>query len=120
MGTTLTTVLVVVVALLVLGLWLSIKIVKQYERDIDPIFEDMSRHGWRLVDRNGHKTAVPTVHVGRDGELILSNNGNHRLAMAKVLDLPYVYLRLGVVHKDAPRPLPWKRVEEVKENKGKK
>ncbi|MBO9465001.1 hypothetical protein J7443_07160 [Tropicibacter sp. R15_0] len=41
------------------------------------------------------------VHVDRHGEVMLAGNGNHRLAIAKVLGLKSMPAQLGVVHRDA-------------------
>ncbi|MVW76077.1 hypothetical protein [Pseudomonas xionganensis] len=43
------------------------------------------------------------VHVGREGELIFSGNGYHRLAIAQALELPSIPVALGVVHAEAVR-----------------
>lgn len=41
------------------------------------------------------------VHIGRNGDVILAGNGNHRLAIAKTLELTVVPAQLGVIHSQA-------------------
>lgn len=43
------------------------------------------------------------VHIDRDGLPLLGGNGNHRLAIAQILNLPKVPAHLGVVHETAWR-----------------
>ena len=53
----------------------------QYYSRVDGMFEDMRRKGFR----DGHP--LPVLLIGRDGEVFIGNQGNHRLAMAQVLGL---------------------------------
>jgi hypothetical protein len=41
------------------------------------------------------------VHIGPGGEPVFGNGGCHRLAMARVLELPEIPAQLGAVHPDA-------------------
>nr|WP_240484484.1 hypothetical protein [Pseudoponticoccus marisrubri] len=43
------------------------------------------------------------VHLARDGSCLRSGGGNHRFAIAKLLELPEMPAQLGVVHPDALR-----------------
>ena len=61
---------------------------RKYCREIDALFEDMRKHGFIMTrDGDGHLHSLPHLHIGRNGDLILGNNGNHRVAMAKVLNI---------------------------------
>lgn len=57
-------------------------LVAQYYDRVDGLFADMRRHGFREDART-----LPTLLIGRGGEVFIGNQGNHRLAMAHVLGL---------------------------------
>lgn len=56
-------------------------LVSQYYSRVDGMFKDLKRKGFRS------KCALPKLLVGRDGEIFIGNQGNHRLAMAQVIGL---------------------------------
>ena len=61
---------------------------QKYSKEIDALFEDMRKNGFVMTrDADGHLHSLPHLHIGRTGELILGNNGNHRVAIAKVLEI---------------------------------
>lgn len=53
----------------------------QYYSRVDGMFKDLKCRGFR------EKCALPKLLIGRDGEVFIGNQGNHRLAMAQVLGL---------------------------------
>jgi hypothetical protein len=53
----------------------------QYYTRVDGMFADLKANGFR-TDR-----PLPKLLIGRDGEIFIGNQGNHRLAMAQVLGL---------------------------------
>lgn len=53
----------------------------QYYGRVDQMFDDLKRNGFQ----DGHP--LPKLLIGRDGEVFIGNQGNHRLAMAQVLGL---------------------------------
>jgi hypothetical protein len=53
----------------------------QYYGRVDGLFADLKRKGFR------GDGPLPKLLVGRDGEIFIGNQGNHRLAMAHVLKL---------------------------------
>ena len=59
-----------------------------YYARVDAMFADMKAHGFRTQICRV-PTAFPVV-IGPDGAPVIGNQGNHRLAMAKVLKLPSV------------------------------
>jgi len=68
------------------------ELVEQYYTRVDGLFEHMRQNGFcERVDRD--LVPIPSVVVGPDG-LILGNQGNHRLAMAKVLGLKEIIVRV--------------------------
>lgn len=52
-----------------------------------------------------HKNTSPTdsilVHIARDGTILFGNKGFHRLAIAKIANVPEITVMVGVVHEDA-------------------
>jgi hypothetical protein len=54
----------------------------QYYSRVDGLFEAMKRDGFQ-----SKQSRLPRLLVGRDGEVFIGNQGNHRLAMAVVLDI---------------------------------
>jgi hypothetical protein len=56
-------------------------LIAQYYGRVDSMFDDLKRKGFQ----DGH--ALPKLLIGRDGEVFIGNQGNHRLAMAQVLGL---------------------------------
>jgi hypothetical protein len=53
----------------------------QYYTRVDAMFADLKKNGFR-ADK-----PLPKLLIGRDGEIFIGNQGNHRLAMAQVLGL---------------------------------
>lgn len=58
-------------------------------------------HVFRSLRRVGFKPSfkLPLVLIGRDGEVMLGNQGNHRVAMAKLLGLERVPCEVIVRHR---------------------
>lgn len=63
------------------------EVAEHYRRRFDPMFEVLRREGFSLSDARGKPYPLPTLLIGRNGETFIGNQGNHRLAMAKVLGL---------------------------------
>jgi hypothetical protein len=63
------------------GEWTMNDLVSQYYTRVDGMFADLNKNGFR-TDR-----PLPKLLIGRDGEIFIGNQGNHRLAMAQVLGL---------------------------------
>jgi hypothetical protein len=69
----------------------------QYDGRVNAMFASMKADGFReMVD--GRPVPLPKVHIARTGEVILGNQGNHRLAMAKVLGLAEIIVRVHTRH----------------------
>jgi hypothetical protein len=60
------------------------ELLAQYYGRVDQMFADLKTNGFR----EGHP--LPKLLIGRDGEVFIGNQGNHRLAMAQVLGLPRI------------------------------
>lgn len=82
-------------------------LVTHYEAVYDALWQDMAKRGmvgptWR--------DPLPTyieVHIGRDGRLIGTSNGNHRLGMADALKLRRIPARVATRHEA------WQQLREV-------
>jgi hypothetical protein len=81
------------------------ELVKQYYGRVDDLFADMKRHGFQ-ANISGRPVPLPGLLIGRNGEVFLDNQGNHRVAMAKVIGLDRIAGRIKCVHKAAPRDCP--------------
>jgi hypothetical protein len=78
--------------------------------DIEALVESIRRHGYRTRDElpnSGTTEPLPTtfdevtVDVGRDGEYLYRNLGQHRIAVAKLLELDEIPVRIGTYHVEA-------------------
>lgn len=58
------------------------ELLAQYYGRVDALFEAMKRDGFKSKE-----SRLPRLLIGRDGEIFIGNQGNHRLAMAHVLGL---------------------------------
>ena len=71
---------------------------RYYEMRIDAVYADMKKHGFRVAF-NGHGMLdIPHVHVGRAGRFLFGNNGNHRVAMAKLLGVKRIPCHVRARH----------------------
>ena len=73
---------------------------------IDSLYKDMKENGYKTQEeaKNDHRNSdvlhEVTVNIGRDGELIFNNEtGQHRLSLAKILDVPQIPMLVVVRHK---------------------
>ena len=76
------------------------QLVKDYERRFDGLYEAMKRDGFRTQTESGKPIALPAFLIGRDGEVFIGNQGNHRLAIAQVLGLREVAGKIVCRHKN--------------------
>lgn len=63
------------------GEWSMDALLAQYYSRVDGMFADLKKNGFRADQ------PLPKLLIGRDGEVFIGNQGNHRLAMARVLGL---------------------------------
>lgn len=75
----------------------------QYYERIDGLHASMAREGFQLVVGKTFRVPLPLLFIGRDGEVFIGNQGNHRLAIAQVLGLKQFAGRIVCWHKKAPR-----------------
>lgn len=64
---------------------------------IDQMYESMQTDGYR-VEEIDHWLDHICVHITRNGEVVHAGNGNHRLAIAQVLELDTIPVRVVVRH----------------------
>jgi hypothetical protein len=70
-----------------------------YQKRYDSMFESLRCHGFLFkADDKGLPVKLPHVHIGRDGELLYGRDGNHRLAMAKILAIGQIPCLVYVRH----------------------
>lgn len=63
-----------------------------YRKNIEEAFKSLKKDGFRTdVD-------LPVVVIGREGEIMLGNQGNHRVAMAKILGIERIPVEVAVRH----------------------
>lgn len=66
-----------------------------FENYLLEIFDSIRLHGWI-----GHNNEYPKAYIGRDGNLIKTGNGCHRLAIFKVLNTNHLFpIKIVGVHK---------------------
>lgn len=68
-------------------------LLEQYYTRVDDLFADMERRGF-----DAEAGPLPTFLIGREGEVFIGNQGNHRLAMAQVLGLSEIAGRIVCRH----------------------
>ena len=73
----------------------------QYYTRVDGMFADMKRRGF-----DAGAGPLPTFLIGRGGEVFIGNQGNHRLAMARVLELDRIAGKVVCRHPRALVPFP--------------
>jgi len=79
------------------------ELAQDYERRFDGMVKEMCAAGFTLTDRNGKPHPLPTLLIGRDGEVMIGNQGNHRLAIAKVIGLDRIAGRIVCRHSQTCR-----------------
>jgi hypothetical protein len=71
-------------------------LLRQYDERVDGMHADMQANGYRDdADR-----PIP-VYVSHDNAILMGNQGNHRLAMAKLLGVPRVTVAVVAQHPDS-------------------
>lgn len=84
-------------------------LVAQYYDRVDGMFADLKAKGFRTEDEKGRPVPLPGLLIGRNGEVFLNNQGNHRVAMAQVIGLDRIAGSIRCRHKKAPKDCPASR-----------
>lgn len=71
-------------------------LLEQYYTRVDGMFADMRQRGF-----DAGAGPLPTFLIGRNGEVFIGNQGNHRLAMAQVLELDRIAGKVVCRHSKA-------------------
>lgn len=66
----------------------------RYSARLDRLYVALKRDGFRTESASGKKLTLPAFLIGRGGDVFIGNQGNHRLAMAKVLELDRIAGRI--------------------------
>jgi hypothetical protein len=81
------------------------RLVAQYYSRVDGMFANLKAEGFRL-EAKGRPVPLPGLLIGRNGEVFLNNQGNHRVAMAQVIGLERIAGSIRCRHKKAPKDCP--------------
>lgn len=75
------------------------ELAESYRDRMDGMFKDLKERGFRVAS-----TVLPHVHIGHDGVMILGNDGNHRIAMCKIIGITKISVAIKTVHADYVPP----------------
>lgn len=79
------------------------ELAKDYERRFDGLAVQLRRDGFQIKNDRGKPYPLPTLLIGRDGEVMIGNQGNHRLALAQVFGLDRIAGRVVCRHSQTCR-----------------
>ena len=82
----------------------------EVERLYTDLYDEMAgtirEHGLHVSAYDDGTVSLPHVHVGRDGRLLFGDNGNHRLALARLFGVERIPCRVRARH------LTWQLIRE--------
>lgn len=79
------------------------ELAEDYRRRFDPLVEAMKRDGFKVRNEAGRDYALPSFLIGRNGEILIGNQGNHRLAIAQVIGLDRIAGNIVCRHPSSPQ-----------------
>lgn len=79
----------------------------EYERDYDALYAVIRDRGFATPSLRDPGVTFAYVHIDRNGDLMYTLEGNHRLGMAVALELPTIPVRVATRHGT------WQRVREA-------
>jgi hypothetical protein len=82
----------------VLGFTSMEDLARYYESRIDPLFNKIRERGF-MVPSVLRRVSAICIMIGRDGQLIAGDGGNHRFAIAKILELDSIPVRIAARHR---------------------
>ena len=82
------------------------ELTEYYEARYSSLFRSIKNDGVRVLFDDEGEVDIPHVHIGRSGNILFGNDGNHRLAMAKILGVERIPCRVMSRHLD------WQYVRE--------
>lgn len=77
------------------------ELAEQYYGRVDSMFADLKANGFQMTV-DGRSVPLPNLHIGHDGEPLMGNNGNHRVAMCKIIGTKKIHARVQSIHASAP------------------
>jgi len=82
------------------------ELAEYYEDRYSSLFRSIKNDGFRVLFDHEGELDIPHVHIGRTGNILFGNDGNHRLAIAKMLGVERIPCRVMGRH------LEWQYVRE--------
>lgn len=79
---------------------------RYYEERYDLLFEKIKKEGLLPADKQNPEIDPIYIHIGPEGELIYTVDGNHRLYMAEILGIEKMPVKVWMRHKQ------WQKVRE--------
>jgi hypothetical protein len=76
-----------------------------YRANVDPLYHKIKSEGLRPPSLRRRIDAI-YANIGHDGQVLWGPGGNHRLAIAKILDLEVIPVRIHFRHED------WQKIRE--------
>lgn len=71
----------------------------KYNTTINDLYENIKTEGYRLPTPENPDIDIIYVYIGRQGEILFSGNGNHRLAIARILGIDKIPVTVKARHK---------------------
>ena len=68
--------------------------------EVDNLYQSIKKEGFSTQETLGEEGAEITVNISRDGSLMQSVNGKHRITIAKILQLDEVPVQIFARHKN--------------------
>ncbi|MDP3385833.1 MAG: hypothetical protein Q8S24_01260 [Eubacteriales bacterium] len=79
----------------------------KYNTTINALYENIKTGGYRLPTPENPDIGIIYVYIGREGEILFSGNGNHRLAIARILGIDRIPVTVKARHKQ------WQNIREA-------
>lgn len=73
-------------------------LVRQYETRVEDLAKSLQRDGFLTHSSGGKAYPLPGLYIGRDGEIFIGNQGNHRLAIAHAFGIKEIVGRVVCRH----------------------
>lgn len=72
---------------------------QRYLKKIDPLYNSIKQNGILLPEPNKPHIDFIYVYIGRKGEILTGSGGNHRLSIAKLLEIEHIPVLVRIRHK---------------------
>lgn len=74
-------------------------LIYQYNTRVEDLAKSLKRDGFLTHGPSGKAYPLPGLYIGRDGDVFIGNQGNHRLAIAQVFAIKEIIGRVVCRHK---------------------